>query len=70
MEREVFSIKLHLGNGGHIPLTYISDDGSITADDLASALAATVSAQGKPHWLQIENVVVFTGAVSAIEVLD
>ena len=60
------TLRIHLGSGQSVSLSYETDE---EAEEIAKALADEIQVEGKPHWFLIDTTLLFTGAVSAIEVL-
>lgn len=58
---------VHLASGHFV--TVWMDVGDQEPEEVIDKLAEQITEAGRPHWLALENVLVYTGAVSAIEVL-
>ena len=59
-------LRIHLSSGKDISVSYETTE---EAEEVANALHDAIEEEGKPHWHLIDTTLVFTGAVSAIEVL-
>lgn len=70
MSDEFVTIKLHLGSGKEVSTTTAVQP-DMEVEEVAQALVEQIANgnEGRPHWLLVENLLVFTGAVSAIEVI-
>ena len=66
MAGDFVTLHIHLASGSDISLSYETSE---EAEEVAKALHAAIEEEGKPHWHMIDTTLVFTGAVSAIEVL-
>ena len=65
-QRDFVQLVIHLSSGRDISLSYETTE---EAEEVAKALAEELDSAGKPHWHLIDTTLVFTGAVSAFEVL-
>lgn len=61
-------VRIHLANGTQLDV-HIDDQPEKDVDEIAQEMADKLEKRGRPGWLRLDSTVVYTGAVSAFEVL-